>query len=58
MSIEKLNLDYFKGVEVEDFKVKVKKYCEFFHFNEDVVNECLKIYDKKVKDFKSDVVVG
>ncbi len=47
LSIEKLSLEYFKRVSIEDFKSRVEKFCDFFHFDESVITYCLNIYKAK-----------
>lgn len=50
LAIEKLKVEYFKRINIEDFKLRVNTYCKFFNFDETVANACLDIYKEKVEN--------
>ncbi len=53
LCIEKISDSFFKRVELEDFKLRVKKYCDFFHFKESTFDACISIYKEKTNSITS-----
>ena len=52
MTMKQMKLDYFEKVSFDKFQLKVEEYCNFFHFDESVKEECLKIYHEKQESLK------
>ena len=50
LAVEKINEQFFKNISLDDFKNMVRKYCNFFHFNESTINSCVEIYHQKANE--------